>query len=112
MTECRYCGDAHDERDLCRARRVSRRRFLFVGVAAVAAAATAPLVPKGFTIERTIHHGTSVWPECTGILAGESDAVYRSYLAFDRALREVCMPRIISDLNEPRPIEKWLAERV
>jgi hypothetical protein len=43
MAECRYCGNDHDVRDLCRARRVNRRAFLFAaGAAAVGACLPAP----------------------------------------------------------------------
>jgi hypothetical protein len=43
VSECRYCGNDHDVRDLCRARRVSRRTFLFAsGAAAVGACLPAP----------------------------------------------------------------------
>jgi hypothetical protein len=43
MLECRYCGNEHDVRDLCRARRVHRRTFLFTAsVAAVGAVLPAP----------------------------------------------------------------------
>lgn len=36
--ECRYCGNDHDVRDLCRARRVSRRIFVFTASAAAVGA--------------------------------------------------------------------------
>lgn len=43
--ECRYCGNEHDVKELCRARRVGRRAFLFALGAAAAAAAMPAAAP-------------------------------------------------------------------
>lgn len=41
-TGCRWCGNRHDPLALCRARRVSRRTFLFTASAAAIGAAIVP----------------------------------------------------------------------
>lgn len=106
MTECRYCVNAHDVRELCRARRVSRRKFLFGLGATVAAVAAAPLVPNvGFTIERTIRWPTQDW----GALP---EAVIAAQREMNALMQRLYQPLIVGDLNEPRPVEKWLAEHV
>jgi hypothetical protein len=84
MTECRYCGNGHDVRELCHARRVSRRRFLLALGATAAVVAAAPHVPSGFTLERTIAWPRTLWPETAGILAPFDDGTYGPYLGFVR----------------------------
>lgn len=100
MKTCDYCGHEHHVRELCRARGVSRRRFLFLGLGAAAAAVLpmpslsiqAPVVAPVPDIDALMR---SVWEEPirgmvnsqSGLLYLLDDAVYRpgEYAGIQRA---------------------------
>jgi hypothetical protein len=95
---CDYCGDEHDVTALCRARGVSRRRFLFLGgMAAAAAVLPLPTMPAGQNLPIIIHTRkmmarVRVTPE---LLYG-FDAAY-----VDKVMREIWQPEVARMLNRP-----------